>query len=70
VNLLKHFLLQVHFKAVDNGGKFTPGVVETSGKLPPVTTTPAVTVANLPSMSLTPVVLVDLRISANFQKNS
>ncbi len=35
-----------------NGGKFTAGVIETGGNLPTVLMTPAVLVANLPSVSL------------------
>jgi hypothetical protein len=42
---------------VDTGGKFAGGVIDTSGNLPPV--------------SLTPVVHLDLRISPGiFEKNS
>ncbi len=40
---------------VDTGGKFAAGVVETGGNLPPG--------ANLPPVSLTPVVHLELRIS-------
>jgi hypothetical protein len=40
---------------VDTGGKFAAGVVYTAGNWPPV--------ANLPPVSLTPVVHLDLRIS-------
>jgi hypothetical protein len=40
--------------------KLAAGVVDTGGKLPPVSTTP---VANLPPVSTTPVVHLDLRIS-------
>jgi hypothetical protein len=39
---------------------FATGVVDTGGKLPPVSLTP---VANLPPVSLIPVVHLDLRIS-------
>jgi hypothetical protein len=40
--------------------KFAAGVVDTGGKLPPVSLTPVV---NLPPVSLIPVANLDLRIS-------
>jgi hypothetical protein len=55
----------------DNGGKFAAGVVNTGGKLPPVSLTPvSATLAKLVAklaagvvVSMIPVVHLDLRIS-------
>jgi hypothetical protein len=49
--LLPFFAIGVN----DTGGKFSAGVIDTGGNLPPA--------ANLPLVSLTPVVQLDLRIS-------
>jgi hypothetical protein len=57
------YLLFATAGAIDIGGKFTPGVVDTGGNLQPVKMTPAVLVANLPLVSLIPLVHLDLRIS-------
>jgi hypothetical protein len=51
------------FPLFATGGKFTAGVVDTGGNLPPLLTTPAVPVVNLPPISLILVVHLDLRIS-------
>jgi hypothetical protein len=48
---------------VYTGGKFAAGVVDTGGNLPPVSTTLVIPVANLPPVSLIPVVNLELRIS-------
>jgi hypothetical protein len=47
---------------IDTGGKFAADVDVTGGKLPPVSTTLAKLVAKLPTVSLTPVVHLYLRI--------
>jgi hypothetical protein len=46
----------VHYRVTDTGGKFTTGVIDTSGKLPLVSLIPSANLtpsANLPPVSLT-----------------
>jgi len=51
------------FPLIATGGKFTAAVIDNGGNLPPLLTTPAVAVANLPPVSLITVVNHDLRRS-------
>jgi hypothetical protein len=51
------------FPIFANGGKFTVGVIDVGGNLPPLLTTPTELMANLPPLSLILVVHLYLRIS-------
>jgi hypothetical protein len=51
-NSRRYSQAKVHHRYQRHRGKFTTGVNDTGGKLPPVSTTPA---ANLPLVSMTPV---------------
>jgi hypothetical protein len=55
----------------DAGGKFAAGIVDTApvAKLPPVSTTLAKLVANLPTLSLIRVMHLDLQISPRIFEN-
>jgi hypothetical protein len=56
---------------VDTSGKFAASIVGTGANLQQVLTTPAELLANLPPVSLIPVVHLDLQISSRiFKKNS
>jgi hypothetical protein len=54
---------------VDIVGKFTAGVVDTNGNLPPVSMIPEVAVANLPPVSLVSVVHLDLKYLGGIKLN-